>query len=230
MNKQPWLITFTACWLAVVSFLYPIPHTIALRNLVLFVGCVVLVWQLKPKFSLPDSKPARATLSILTVLSLWLLAQTALFGLQPKISFSLLRGDWLISIVAMSLGALTVKSIKRSAKPDDAAGVLVMAVITAGMLHVIWLLGYQLWHAALGEAVWGRTPFAEKDYHSVIVNFLLALLLAEAISRCVWHRRFLLLTSPLLAAAITATGLASIASCGAWPAACASTAALPVNI
>ncbi|TAK91727.1 MAG: hypothetical protein EPO06_03220 [Burkholderiaceae bacterium] len=208
--KQPtWLLTFSTLWLALVSFLYPIPHTVALRDLVLLVGCVVLIWKLKPKFHLPDARLARTALVILALLSLWTLVQTSLFGLMPQQSFSLWH-NWLNSIIAMFLGILVGQTSQHDVSHDAATARLVTAVAAAAIFHLVWLLGYQLWLTVLDQSFWARTPFAEKDWHGVILNFLFALLLAEAFFRSIWKNKFLLVNTPQLAILIVATGLASI--------------------
>ncbi len=208
MTKHPWLIHFTALWLAFVTFIYPIPHTIALRNLMLLIGCITLLIRLKPKPHFPSVPTARAALVILGLLSLWMVVGTLCFGLDAQLSMSLFRGDWVVVLIVMSLGLLAGATIQESNDPAAAASTLVAAIVVTGLIHVVWLLGYQLWIALHGHIPWGHTPFAEKDFHSVIVNFLFALLLAEAVLRKVWQRHFLPFGNRYLFSAIIITSLA----------------------
>ncbi|TAK91730.1 MAG: hypothetical protein EPO06_03235 [Burkholderiaceae bacterium] len=210
MNKPSHLLRFTIVWLALVTFIYPIPHTIALRNLLLLIGMAALLYALRPTLRLPSASLARTALVILGLLSAWLVLQTSMLSLDPQESFSALRGDWLIVCIVCSLGLLTGALVEHGTQPELNAAHLISAVAIAGLAHMVWLLGYQMWLATSSQSFWGQTPFAAKDYQGVIANFLLALLLAEAVYRSVWNRRCLPWPNLLLWLALVVTCLGSI--------------------
>lgn len=198
-------------WLLLVVAIYPVPHTIALRNLLLATGVVVLLLGLprRPQ-PLGGLKEARGIGLALAVLTAWLVVQSAAFGLEPGESLSDLRGDWLVALVVAFIGLLAALAAWRDAEPARSAAWLVAAATAGWLIHVLWFLGFQAWHGLRDGALpLGQTPFAQKDYHSVIANFALAVLLAEAVSRAALGRRWLPWPTSWLAAALLATGLAT---------------------
>jgi len=169
-------------------FVYPIPHTIALRNLllaILLTGCLWQMYKHKSELQQPDWSLFRSSGCLLLALTLWLIFQSAVISPTPGEALGMLRGDWLIALIVNAVAGLTVLVITRQP-------VVILAVTGTLLLHVIALLTYQLWFwLSSGHSALGMTPFAQKDYHSMLVTTLTALLLADLLARAVVsHRLF----------------------------------------
>ena len=202
------IASITTALVFVVYLIYPIPHTIALRNILLAllllcaVGGIVVF-----RSSIPqrDWMPFRAPGALLGTLTLWLIVQSAYISPVSEQALGMFRGDWLIALAAALIGACSVPAADRSL-----SGRILPALAFSLLLHVAFLLIYQtgLW-LNTGHFPLGTTPFAQRDYHSTLVTALAALALSDLLARAIIHRR--LVDLPLLWPASTAV-LCSIAS------------------
>ena len=94
-------------WLATMAFLFHVPHTIALRNVLLVIAILLVVagWRKWPRPSLPEA--LRAPAWALLVLTAWIALQAVLFSSTTWYSLGRLRGDWLMHF----LGGVTAAFI-----------------------------------------------------------------------------------------------------------------------
>lgn len=166
---------FWQAWLAAIVFIFPIPHTIALRNMVLLIGLLALLATLRhaPRPPLPATlMPAAWALLATTA---WLLLHSLAVAPAPTIALDNLRGDWIVPLLTAVLAAYAAARME----PRQA----VRAVVVALLAHMLWVLGWALWHRIADGPTWvwiaGRVPFAERDYQSTLNGFLFAVLLAE---------------------------------------------------
>lgn len=166
---------FWQAWLAAVVFVFPIPHTIALRNLLLLVGLLALLATLRgaarpPR--LPALKPAAWALLATTV---WLAWHSIAVAPAPTLALDNLRGDWILPLLTAALAAYAAARVE--------ARLGIRAVVAALLAHMLWMFGWQLWllltTGAVADGSKGIVPFGERDYHSTLAGFLLALLLGE---------------------------------------------------
>ncbi|MEI7430986.1 MAG: hypothetical protein WCL27_11075 [Betaproteobacteria bacterium] len=168
-----------SAWLFALFFIYPIPHTIALRNLLLVTGLISCLWIIRRDHTLRPTwfrlRPYRLCGWLLTILTVWMLFQSALISPFPRLALDHWRGDWLNELlVAITGGCAILLSRDRGIKPP------LTAIVLALFSHMALLLGYQVWvWIQTGVYPLGQTPFAQKDYHSMIVTTLIALLLAQ---------------------------------------------------
>jgi O-antigen ligase len=166
-------------WLFTLTFTYPIPHTIALRNLLLVAGLVACLWGIFRDRTLSiDRQRLRAFRPcgwLLLILSGWLLFQSALISPLPQQALDHLRGDWFNELlVALAGGSAALLGHRHGFKRPC------RAIMLALFSHIALFLGYQAWQwMQTGRFPLGQTPFAQKDYHSMILTTLIALLLAE---------------------------------------------------
>lgn len=171
-NAKRWLF---AAWLAVIAFIFPIPHTIALRNLLLVLGLVGLLWIGRTSLPKPASwlKPAAWWLIALTT---WIVLHSVAVAPAPTLSLDHFRANWLMPLLLGAVGAWAATQLPR----ERAA----QAVVIALAAHMIWLLGWQLtlW---LIDGAWPfkKTPFGSYDFQGTLNSFFLALVLAD---RLVW--------------------------------------------
>lgn len=177
-------------WMAVLTFIYPIPHTIALRNLLLTAGLLASLWLIGRQGVAADGwrglRRFRITAWILAILTLWLCVQSAYLSPYPEAALRMLRGDWLVALAVAGVGVCAVR-----ATAQDCGHRLLTAVVLALCAHILWLLAWQLFvWLTTGEFPLGFTPFAHKDYQSMLVTTLVSLLLASLVARAATRRRF----------------------------------------
>ena len=168
---QTW---FCPAWLAAIVFVFPIPHTIALRNLLLLLGVVALLWagrQTRPQLA-PWLKPTAWWLLALTA---WIVFHSVAVAPAPTLALDQLRANWLVPMLVGAIGAWAATQLPR--------GRAAQAVTAALAAHMLWLLGWQvkLWLAG-GGWPFKATPFASYDYHGTLNSFFLALLVADRLA------------------------------------------------
>ena len=171
-NMMSW---FWQAWLAAIVFIFPIPHTIALRNLLLLTGLSVVAasWKRTSHVGpVPELRPAAWGLLATTA---WLLLQTFGVAQAPVLALDNLRGDWLIPFLTATLAAVAAARIGSYAA--------CRAVLLALLVHMLWVLGWQLWllltTGTVGDGSKGIVPFGERDFQSSLADFLIAMTLAE---------------------------------------------------
>lgn len=169
---------FWQAWLAAVVFVFPVPHTIALRNLLLLTGLLALLATLRgaARLNLPAAlKPAAWALLATTA---WLALQSVAVAPAPTLALDNLRGDWIVPLLTSAL------AIWAAARTEPRLAI--RTVVAALLAHMLWMLAWQLWlllaTGAVGDGSKGIVPFGERDYHSSLSGFLLALLLGERLA------------------------------------------------
>ncbi len=173
----PW---FWQAWLAAIVFVFPIPHTIALRNLLFLVGLLAVLAALRrsPQPLLPRTiKPAAWGLLGTTT---WLIVHSVAVAPAPTVALDNLRGDWILPLLIAVLASFATARIE--------SRLALRAVVAALMAHMLLMLVWQLqlWLATNPSDGWpaGAVPFAERDYQSTLSGLLFALLLAERLASC----------------------------------------------
>jgi len=162
---------FWQAWLAAVVFVFPIPHTIALRNLLLLVGVVALLLGCRrtlPRL-VPWLKPAAWWLAALTA---WIVFHSIAVAPAPTLALDQFRANWLMPLLIGAIGAWAAQQL-----PQGRASRAVIAALAA---HMLWMLAWQfkLW-LATGDWPLKATPFAAYDYHGTLNSFFLILLVAD---------------------------------------------------
>ncbi len=182
MTAAATMAWFWQAWLAAIVFIFPIPHTIALRNMVLLIGLLALLATLRraPRPSLPATLVPAAWALLAT--TIWLLLHSFAVAPAPTVALDNLRGDWIVPLLTAVLAAHAAAR----AGPRQA----VVAIVAALLAHMLWVFGWQLWLLAtrgnLGNMYDGIVPFGERDYQSSLNGFLFTLLLAERVAmKCV---------------------------------------------
>lgn len=184
-------------WLFALYFIYPIPHTIALRNLLLVVGLASCLWMIGRDHSSRQARRAlasfRASGWILATLTGWLLLQSSLVSPYPALALDMLRGDWLNELLVAFIGGCAVLAMRRGGSNARRA---VTTLTLALFAHALLLFAYQIWlWFSSGSYPSRLTPFANIDYHSTLLTALVALLLADLSSRIIAGRAALEISS-----------------------------------
>lgn len=172
------MLWFWQGWLAAIVFVFPMPHTVALRNLLLLAGLLALLatWRAAPRPTLlPALKSAAWGLLATTA---WLVLHSLAIAPAPPVALENLRGDWLLPVLTAVLAAFA--AARTGARPA------LRATVAALLAHMVWMLGWQVWQwFAMGaSATWpaGSVPFGGRDFQSSLNVFLLAILLADRLA------------------------------------------------
>jgi len=174
MTRGAAMTWFWQAWIAAIVFIFPVPHTIALRNLLLLVGLVALLWIGRKSLPKPAPwlKPAAWWLIALTT---WIIFHSVAVAPAPTLALDQFRANWLVPLLLGALPAWAATQLP----PKHAARAVVLALAA----HMIWLLGWQLklW---LDTGAWPfkATPFGGYDFHGTLNSFFLALLLADRLA------------------------------------------------
>ncbi|MEW5942644.1 MAG: O-antigen ligase family protein [Pseudomonadota bacterium] len=192
-------------------FIWPIPHTIAARNLLMLaslalLGCLAYKAKLGwPALYAELKMPARLGLAFIG----WLLVCALVISSETSWSLGEIAGQWGKGLLALGIGvlggglAIQGKLFSRNS--------LLLMVFTALFAHVLYLgasdvVGF-LGNGVLARRVSGLTEGPDKANY--LTNMALAILAAEVFFRVTFHRRLLPLNNFLLVAAIGLTGFSS---------------------
>lgn len=180
-TRFPYLLLLPAA----LFFVLPIPHTIALRDLLALVCVGLFIY-----FAFRDGRPhlpaaARVPLRLYLAFLLWLAGAGAVLAKQPAVILHEIASQWLRGLVYLGIGALVALKLYA---PQRRMWLVVLAAVL--LVHVAYAdlaaLGHWLWYGEwvdrIGDTILtGLT--AGPDRLSLLVNMLLATLLAEALRR-----------------------------------------------
>jgi hypothetical protein len=166
---------FWQAWLATIVFIFPIPHTIALRNLLLLIGLLTLLAILRRTVRpLPPPSLKLAAWGLVATTT-WLVLHSITVAPAPTLALDNLRGDWIAPLLTAALAIWAATQLPRARAAQ--------AVTLALAAHMMWLLGWQfhLWLVA-GAWPFKATPFAAYDYQGTLNSFFLSLLVADRLA------------------------------------------------
>ncbi len=184
--------------LGVILFLYPVPGTGGIRNLLFLSVLVVLafIWRLastehQSKLSGPDWTYL-SPVTLLLILTGWLVIQITLFGTGRVESFNNLLEEWILGGIVFSWLTWVVARFSSDESEDNRGSLLLtlMAIAVAG--HVVWLFWYQIpvWQGS-GNYPYGSSPYAQRDFISFPVNLAFVVLIADLSTRVMLKKRVL---------------------------------------
>ncbi len=184
--------------IAALVFIWPIPRTISLRDLLLLLllcwgGYEVYRHRAQP---LPW-RALRIPLGFFLALTAWILVVALLVSTEPTWALGEIKGQWLKACIALVAGGL----VGAMALHDDFTRRLALMVVGAALLLHVLYVDYEalrlLWAGSEVPRIAGLTEGSDKSNY--LTNMLLCLLLAEAIMRLLAYRRFLPFNNVLLA-------------------------------
>lgn len=195
-----------AFWLAGLMAIHPLPHTGALRSLLILIALVhigVLFWR-RPIPALP--KPGIEG-GLVVLLTGWLIVQAALFARSPAIvALADLGREWgkLLGMAAVGICLAAFIAGGRPQGRDE--GRLATGLFLGFFVHVPLTLAYHGWQWwRTGQLPVGESLLGNYGYVSLLVNAALAFLLADAAGRFCWRNRLLPMSNTGVALAIAAT-------------------------
>ncbi len=171
--------------MAALIFLWPVPGTIAARNLLLLtLLAATLAHNAGEHFLALRQALARARwqLLLLGLLTVWLYLHTATMSAYPEYSYSELAGQWDKSILIFIVGMLVASTLGRERKAASLAFTLIAATLALQMTVVVADFFY-LWNTG------GLPPFGEarltgsRTGTSYVANLFMAIVLSNMIAR-----------------------------------------------
>ena len=165
---------FWQAWLAAIIFVFPIPHTVALRNLLLLAGLIALLWGCRKSLPKLPSWLKHAAWWLIA-LTAWIAFHSVVVAPAPMLALEQFRANWVMPLLFGVLATWATTQLPR----ERATQALVFA-LTA---HLLWLLVWQfvLWFES-GAWPFKSTPFGAYDYHGTLISFLLAPLVADRLA------------------------------------------------
>lgn len=203
LRPLPWNAVLGGAWLGALMAIHPLPHTGALRSLLLLLGLIhvaFLFWRRRPPLATLTAAGTEGWL--LALLSAWLVMQSALFAQSPGEALPALAHDWgkLLAVAALGVG---LAASVRAGGEQRGAGALTTGMFLGFFLHAPLIVGYQAWQAvSFHRLLLGEGPLGNYGYVSMLVNAALAFLLADAGGRLCHGRRLLPFSAAAAVAAI----------------------------
>jgi|GEM_PF-959791 len=179
--------------LGAIYFIFPIPHTVVLRNLLLLILIGITITLFRNAGAQAVAVPGRQAwqhgeLQALAILTSWLLL-TILWAVDRVFSFDDYLSEWLGSLFVAWLGYKLAGKLS-GLNPGGCAIHLAVPIMLALFAHGLWMLIYQVWLWPIsGSFPVGATPFGDYSVLSTSINIAFALLLADAASRWLAHKK-----------------------------------------
>lgn len=172
-------------WLSTLLFVWAVPHTIALRNVLLVGGFLWMLLLVRRRFAeILSHQAVRDTLIWLAAVSVWLVFQAVTFAAFPARTWGELKGQWLLAVISLLTGVFVgyCGKTNRGGFSENRllsviAGVMIaqIGLTTLDSLMHWWQFGQlPLEHARLTGT---------KSNSSFINNMLLAVLCADLLAR-----------------------------------------------
>lgn len=182
-NRQsPWLLRVGLVVLASLLLIYPIPHTISLRYLMLLAAAVVFGYLVirrgSPAILLRPGLP----LALFGALLVWLFLGAVFISHDSARTLSEVSSQWLTALLSLMAGVAAGSAFEN----DSAAGRRLLRIAFFVLLaHVVIVDAQALWLAVSSGTFEARAQglTAGADQSSYLTNMLLALLLGESLVR-----------------------------------------------
>jgi len=164
-------------WLPLWIALQGVPHSGALRTLLLLVGLIHIAWRALPNGPLRMSLFQRAEQIIFWSLVGWLMVQSVLFATEPPAALIALGRDWGKLILLVFLGVGLARCFPQG-RP------LILAMFLGSFLHVLAILAMEFVSLTSGQGlVFQQSPLGEYPVASAFTAMALIWLLVDGIAR-----------------------------------------------
>lgn len=193
MLKSSLLRNTAYALLASLYFVWPLPHTIALRFSLLALTVFYFSWLLflfPANQSKPLNREFRILLVLIGVLTMWILCNALWISDEPVWALSEIAGQWVNPLIAGLLGAMVGLAVMRDVLPLSR---VVMTLVLALAAHTLFLDITALYAWLIkGEAArrsMGLTDGPDKSNYLTIA--FLGFVFSEIYLRAVARKRFL---------------------------------------
>lgn len=188
-------------------FTWPIPHTIAARNLLMLLSLALLgylAYKARPDWPHFVSR-LRMPLLLCAAFTAWLVIGAVFASTETAWALGEIKGQWGKALLALAIGLLAAQL------PGTAKNALFLLIFSALAIHVLYVdyAGLKGWWetGALAKRLPGLTEGPDKS--NLLTNIFITLLLAEACYRAACRRRLLPFGGPVLIAFAAAAALSS---------------------
>ena len=169
-------------------FILPIPHTIAIRNILALLLLLVTVYMVVKHKSYKDftMEPAlKRVLILLGVLTLWIYFVAFFISDETHWSLGEIKSQWLTPLLYFATFAmLGVYATSRKAETWKNIYALLFLMLFVHVLYIdLYELQYYVMHKSIITRVSGLTEGPAADKANYITNVLLSFILAEVIYR-----------------------------------------------
>ena len=178
-----------AILLAAIYFVFPIPHTIALRNLLTLALVVLLgvLWKRSTETGVKISH--NPEIIMLGALTLWFVVQTSLWAVNRAFSFGELAQEWGGTLLTAWMGYAIARRLPTMGEANYAVR-LPAWIVLALFAHTAWTLAYQAMQwVQTGHYHHGSTPYGDYAVLSTPINMAFALLAADLATRWLSDQR-----------------------------------------
>ncbi|MHB8743074.1 MAG: O-antigen ligase family protein [Sulfuricaulis sp.] len=196
--------------LGLLFFVWPVAHTVSVRDLLLVLNLVVfgrLAWT--HGGSRAALRGLAIPVSLLVGLTAWM--YFVAFFISSEMTWSLheIASQWVRGLAALLIGAFVALSARQNPRFTHAVLAVLLGVLALHILSV----DYQAARGLLASGPLGRMAGLTDgpDKSSYLTNLLFGLLLAELFFRVSYHQRVLPLSPAVLAAALALAAVSVIA-------------------
>ena len=200
---------FPVLVICTLIFVWPIPHTIALRNF-LYVFLVFSLWPIRHDcyYFIIQNKSVRFWV-YLVILTLWIIFQSIFISMEPMSALGNVYGKWIKPVFCFGLGfAFLIYCTKINIDLGKIALLVTIPLAALSFLQIIDVLLY--WYQT-GELTVGFTRITHsRDKSSFFNNMLLALLATESVMRFGNKKPFMPINSRYLIILLLMTSISSI--------------------
>jgi len=183
--------------LALLFAVWPVVHTISLRDLLLVLSTGVFAYLATRAHPSAWWSHIEWPIGLYVALTLWMIVVAVFISAETVWSLDEIRGQWLRGVLALSTGGLMAFTVRRDPTIQRTAVTIVLATL---LLHAAYVdyIGMQMLvdSGHIRYRVGGLTQ--GPDAANYLTNMLLMLLLAETFIRLTYRRRYLPLSNAVL--------------------------------
>ena len=199
MSKPKTSFLLSLFLLSALFFIWPIPHTIAVRSLLLAANLILLLYLARnAEWEVCHIAPPHLIL-LYAGFTAWLLIDAVFVSKETPWSLGEIEGQWGTASVALLIGLLAARYALRT-RGVDAQKIFIALIVTLLCIHVLYVdysgLAALFQTGALAKRLPGLTEGPDKS--SYLSNLLMALLLAELLFRVTFKQRLLTLPNASL--------------------------------
>lgn len=171
-------------------FVWPIPRTISLRDLLLVTCLGLFAWLVyRDRHASFSWRSLRVPFGLYLALSIWIVFVALVVSDETAWTLGEIKGQWLKGMIALFAGGLLGAALRVDHRALRLAFVVVGAVLLLHVLYVDWL-ALRNWPAVgITRRIGGLAEGPDKSNY--LTNILLYFLMAEFFIRAAFQRQFL---------------------------------------
>jgi hypothetical protein len=199
MSKPKTLFLLSLFLLSALFFIWPIPHTIAIRYILLAANLILLLYLTRgAEWKVWPIAPPWLAL-FYAGFTAWLLIGAVFMSKETAWSLGEIAGQWGTASVALLIGLLAARYTLRT-QGTQAQKIFIVLIVTLLCIHVLYVDYSGLAALFQTEMLTKRLPGLTEgpDKSSYLTNMLMVLLLAELLLRVTYKQRLLALPNTIL--------------------------------